>query len=285
MRSVLPVGLLGLVAACGAPAGGGVPEPRPASAQRLPPVVQLLPHGTRLHSHNDYLRLRPLHDALAHGCSSAEADVFLVDGDLLVGHERWQLQPGRTLERLYLEPLRQRWQQHGTVLDDGSSFVLLVDIKADAARVWPVLAAQLSRHRDMLTHFTDTGRDERAVTVVLSGDRPVRQVAALPERLCAIDGRRRDLDSVPPPSPFLMPWISESWRSFCDWDGKDELLPDERVRLSAFVERVHEQGRQARWWGAPDRPESWQVQRELGVDRIGTDRPSAAAAWAATLLR
>jgi putative flavoprotein involved in K+ transport len=36
------------------------------------------------HSHNDYLRPRPLLDALDQGFCGVEADVFLVDGDLLV---------------------------------------------------------------------------------------------------------------------------------------------------------------------------------------------------------
>ena len=33
----------------------------------------------RAHAHNDYRHDRPLHDALAHGFTGIEADVFLVD--------------------------------------------------------------------------------------------------------------------------------------------------------------------------------------------------------------
>jgi hypothetical protein len=40
------------------------------------------------HSHNDYLHRRPLLDALEQGFCGVEADVFLVDGDLLVAHDR-----------------------------------------------------------------------------------------------------------------------------------------------------------------------------------------------------
>jgi hypothetical protein len=39
---------------------------------------------TRAHAHNDYLHARPLFDALDHGFCSVEADVWLVDGKLLV---------------------------------------------------------------------------------------------------------------------------------------------------------------------------------------------------------
>ncbi|MBM4063365.1 MAG: hypothetical protein FJ265_20040, partial [Planctomycetes bacterium] len=48
----------------------------------------------RLHGHNDYLQPEPLLGALALGLGSVEADVFLVDGELRVGHDRGQLRPG-----------------------------------------------------------------------------------------------------------------------------------------------------------------------------------------------
>src|SRR4051812_44226103 len=38
------------------------------------------------HAHNDYLHPRPLFDALDQGFTSVEVDVFLVNGQLLVGH-------------------------------------------------------------------------------------------------------------------------------------------------------------------------------------------------------
>ena len=39
------------------------------------------------HAHNDYEHPRPLLDALDHGFTSVEADVWLVDGELLVAHD------------------------------------------------------------------------------------------------------------------------------------------------------------------------------------------------------
>ncbi|MCS6919603.1 MAG: hypothetical protein NZM28_07520, partial [Fimbriimonadales bacterium] len=47
----------------------------------------------RAHSHNDYWRKRPLQDALECGFCSVEADIFLVDGKLLVGHDTHELRP------------------------------------------------------------------------------------------------------------------------------------------------------------------------------------------------
>src|SRR6266513_381993 len=66
------------------------------------------------HAHNDYEHSRPLFDALDHGFCSVEADIYLVDGQLLVAHDREKVSATRSLQALYLEPLRQRVQQnHG----------------------------------------------------------------------------------------------------------------------------------------------------------------------------
>ena len=58
------------------------------------------------HAHNDYVHARPLLDALDRGYGSVEADIYLVDGALLVAHARDSVRADRTLESLYLAPLR-----------------------------------------------------------------------------------------------------------------------------------------------------------------------------------
>lgn len=232
-----------------------------------------------LHAHNDYLHPGPLQQALAEGFTSVEADVFLVEGELRVGHERWQLRPGRTLTALYLEPLHRRWQAAGEFAPGVTHVQLLVDIKADGAAVYRALVVELSRCRDMLTRFRDDGCTPGAVTVILSGSRPRELVAADPERLCAIDGRLADLTATPPPSPFLVPLISEAWLRVCDWDGKDEPLPEDRARLRELVAKAHAQGRRLRFWGIPDRVECWQELAAAGVDWIGSDRLRDCGAW------
>src|SRR5689334_22425965 len=70
----------------------------------------------RAHAHNDYEHARPLLDALDQGFGSVEADIYLVDGQLLVAHNRQDVKRERTLEKLYLAPLKQRFNQHKEVL-------------------------------------------------------------------------------------------------------------------------------------------------------------------------
>jgi hypothetical protein len=62
----------------------------------------------------------PLYDAFRHGVPSIEADIWLVDGQLLVGHARSDLHPSKTLASLYLDPLLVLINAHntsGTVLE------------------------------------------------------------------------------------------------------------------------------------------------------------------------
>jgi hypothetical protein len=72
--------------------------------------VKALPQA---HAHNDYEHQRPLLDALDHGFTGVEADIWLVNGKLLVAHEEAHIKPERTLEALYLDPLKKRVAENG----------------------------------------------------------------------------------------------------------------------------------------------------------------------------
>src|SRR5712671_1976451 len=101
----------------------------------------------RAHAHNDYEHRRPLFDALDHGFCSIEADVWLIGGQLLVAHDRKNAQPQRTLQTLYLEPLRERIAKNGgRVYRDGPSVILLIDVKSDATNTYVALRNILKRY-------------------------------------------------------------------------------------------------------------------------------------------
>lgn len=70
----------------------------------------------RAHAHNDYDHPRPLFDALDHRFGSVEVDIYLVGDQLLVAHDPVDLDPTRTIESLYLDPLAARVKaNHGSV--------------------------------------------------------------------------------------------------------------------------------------------------------------------------
>ncbi len=238
------------------------------SAGKEPTRVVPLRHA---HAHNDYEHKRPLLDALAHGFCSVEADVFLVDGALLVGHERKDLRPGRTLEKLYLDPLRARVKANGgRVYPGGPTVFLLIDVKTAAKPTFAALDKVLARYDDLLSVTRDGKFEPKAVTVVVSGNCDRAAIAAQKVRRAAIDGRPPDLDSAAPAD--LIPWVSARWGSLFRWKGEGPMPEAERAKLREFVGKAHRHGRLVRFWATAESPAVWRELLDAGVDLINTDR-------------
>lgn len=237
-----------------------------ASAQTVASARPLL----KAHAHNDYLHERPLLDALKHGFCSIEADIFLVDGQLLVAHSFVELRPDRTLEKLYLQPLRERVRQHnGHVYPNETPFTLLIDIKKDGVKTYKALSELLQKYNDVFSHNANGERQERAVTAIISGDRPIKEINADESHIAGIDGRMADIDSDVPVRQ--MPLISDNWRKHFRWAGKGEIPADEATKLKEIVQKVHAKGRRLRFWATPDTPAAWKVLNDANVDLINTD--------------
>ena len=79
----------------------------------------------------------PLKEALDCGICSIEADVVLVNGELLVAHKREEVTPGRTLQSLYLEPLRKRIATPHSGYDDALHALAQFIIDAEKAAGGP----------------------------------------------------------------------------------------------------------------------------------------------------
>jgi hypothetical protein len=238
-----------------------------ATAEEVPTVKPL----SCAHAHNDYRHARPLWDALDHGFCSVEADIYLVDGQLLVGHDRHELRPERTLQELYLDPLRERVRKNGgRVYRDGPSLLLLIDIKSNGAETYSVLRDMLSSYAPMLSRVEQGKPIPGAVEIVISGDRAQELIAADNPRYAGIDGRLTDLGSQSP--AHLMPLISDRWTSHFRWRGRGVMPAEERQKLRAIVRKCHSAGRRVRFWATPELPAVWEELLAAGVDYINTDR-------------
>lgn len=223
------------------------------------------------HAHNDYEHARPLYDALDHGFCSVEADIWLTPDGLLVAHDRKDLKPRRTLQALYLDPLRKLVQSNGGgVFTEGPSFYLLVDVKTEAESTYKALDAVLTQYADILTATKDGKVDRKAVTVILSGNRAVETIAKQPVRFVGIDGRPENLDANPPAD--LYPWISANWTLLFKWKGEGPFPPTEREKLQAMVQQTHGQQRKLRFWATAETEAMWKELLAAGVDYINTDR-------------
>jgi hypothetical protein len=199
-----------------------------------------------------------------------EADIFLVDGKLLVGHTRSELKPERTLESLYLDPLRARLlARRGHVFPGTGTFHLLIDIKTGGEPTYKALAKVLARYSEMISVVRDGKLETKAVDVTISGNRPQELMASESVRYVGIDGRVSDLDSKMP--SHLMPLISDNWNVHFQWKGQGPILQEDRQKLAEMVKKAHARGRQVRFWATPDTVAMWRLLRESGVDRINTD--------------
>lgn len=241
-------------------------EKLPLQAQVQTGSPQYLAHS---HAHNDYEHPHPLTDSLALGFASIEADVWLVDGELCVAHDRAKVDPSRRLDNLYLDPLLQRFMQNeGKLYATGETLILLVDIKSEAEATYRALQQLLTKYRLMLE--VADAKTNPAVKVIVSGNRAIDLIRDDKERLVSVDGRLKDLQTKVDPS--LMPLISDNYRLHFRYLGSGEISDEERAKLRDYVRLVHQNGAQLRFWGTPENESLWKVLREEQVDFIGTDQ-------------
>jgi hypothetical protein len=214
-----------------------------------------------------------------------EADIWLVDGELLIAHDEWQLDPARTLTGLYLDPLLARVRAHRGRVYAGHdlSLQLLIDIKTEGEATYRALSRVLRRYRPMLSVAVPGRVHTGAVTAVISGHRAARQpMEAERVRYAFYDGRLDDLGTGVPAS--FMPLVSDNWTRHFGWTGVGPMPEAERARLRALVAATHGAGQQLRFWATPDAPGPardalWHELLAADVDFLNTDDLPGLAAF------
>ncbi|KAK0668839.1 hypothetical protein QBC41DRAFT_356263 [Cercophora samala] len=165
------------------------------------------------HSHNDYWRRVPLFDALYAGCTGVEADVWLFNNELLVGHDLASLQANRTFESLYVNPIVNILEKqnpktpyyNGTLngvfdVDPSQTLILLIDLKTSGHETWPHVLKQLDplRERGWLSFYQDGEFHPRPVTVVGTGNTPFDLILTPPYPYPSSPSRYTTNSSSPP---------------------------------------------------------------------------------------
>ncbi|GAA2635335.1 phosphatidylinositol-specific phospholipase C/glycerophosphodiester phosphodiesterase family protein [Streptomyces vastus] len=231
----------------------------------------------RAHAHNDYLHPRPLFDALDHRFGSLEADIFLVGDQLLVAHDAVDLDPARTLESLYLDPLARRVKaNHGSVYRRYRKPIqLLIDLKTEGSSTYLELDRHLRRYKHLFTAYAHGRVFPGPVTAVISGDRAARiPMEAQTVRRAFYDGRLADLGS-PAPASFI-PLISDNWTLNFTWRGIGPFPEAERQKLRSIIAAAHSRRQKVRFWATPDlagpaRDALWGELLAADVDYVNTD--------------
>jgi hypothetical protein len=232
----------------------------------LSPLYASTQPFSHAHAHNDYEHDHPLFDALHYGFTSVEADIYLVDGKLLVSHTR-PIFRARTLDQLYLSPLDSIIRtNHGKVYTgyDGP-FYLMIDIKSDGQAVYPVLKEALAHYTALFHSHNSTG----PVIIFLSGNRPKESVLKDRDAPVALDGRPEDVGKGY--TVAVMPVISDTYGKWSTWNGIGRPAPEALQRIRTLAMRVHAEGKKLRLWAIPDNPVAWSELLGAGVDLINTD--------------
>ena len=214
----------------------------------------------KAHAHNDYEHERPFFEAFQLGFGSIEADVYAVNGQLLVGHERNQLSLNRNLKDLYIDPIIRVLKTN----KEGNFHQLLIDSKTSADSTLPLIIAALKPHAEIM--------QQKGFRIVISGNRPKPSQYIESPVWITFDGRS---DERFPTNKVELE--SESMLKFGFWNGQGPIPAGLKEKLKIYVDQVHATGRKVRLWATPDTLLGFQSLLDIGVDYIGTDKLSLLA--------
>jgi alkaline phosphatase len=219
------------------------------------------------HSHNDYEQAIPFRMAYAAGFGSIEADIFLQNGELIVGHDRNEIMAHRTLEEYYIRPLLE-----GLLKNNGHPYAdytrtlqMLIDIKTDSIFTVDTLVALLKKYPQI--------SNNPSVRWVITGNRPDTSRWTSYPSFIWFDGELfRDYNQR---SLSRIAMMSDDLKNYTQWNGKSNIPAGELSRLKELVNKSHKVNKPVRFWDAPDFINAWIQLMHLGVDYLNTDHIKA----------
>lgn len=219
------------------------------------------------HSHNDYEQGTPFFAAYHAHFGSIEADIWEVDGELFVAHDKDQIVAERTLDALYIQPIVSMFcENDGKAWKDKSgTFQLLIDLKSPFETTLALLVEKLS----MYPRVFDPSVNDNAVKIVITGNRPdPSQFEDYPQFIFFDGSLGQDYTEQQRRRVAL---FSGNLADFTRWKGEEQLKDHEEQSIKQIVDSVHALSCKIRFWNAPDTPHAWQTLKNLTVDFINTD--------------
>ena len=219
------------------------------------------------HSHNDYEQAHPFETAYKASFGSIEADIFLVNGKLLVAHSKSELPLNRSLEDLYLKPLLKGLKENRSFpyADTSRQLQMLIDIKTDSLKTLDTLISLLKRYPALI--------QSSKLKWVISGNRPASEDFNSYPDFIWFDGELHKTYSPKALKRILM--LSDNLSRYTHWKGKDTIPEKDSLQLAQIISGAHQLHKPVRFWDAPDFNEAWETLMRLGVDYINTDHIQA----------
>jgi len=235
----------------------------------ISPCLSLSAQYTTLnaHSHNDYENETPFWLAYNNHFGSIESDIWAINGDLFVAHNKSDIKQERSLDILYLQPIinmvrnnkGKAWSNYN------STFQLLIDLKTGVEPTLSLLVEKLKKYPDIF----DPGVNQNAVRIVITGNRPQpADFSKYPDFIYfdGILGQKYNEQQLKRVALY-----SENLRKFTSWNGKGEIIEKDKIRLEYIIDSVHTLNKKIRFWNAPDDINAWNTFINLGIDYINTD--------------
>jgi len=221
------------------------------------------------YAHNDYLHGKPLFEALGNGYTHIEADVFLLKDSLVVAHWFPYLKTNRTLESLYLAPLKQLFGN--TRAGFGiPPLTLVIDIKSSSAKTYQALRPLLEKYSSLLSVVQNGVYKQGRINIVLTGNRPIDLISGETNRLVMLDDLLDQSSARLDNHLFAM--ASCKYSKVLQWAGKGTIPVKEKTGLLKLVKTAHRQGKKVRLWASPENENVWRELLNCGVDYINTDQ-------------
>ncbi len=226
--------------------------------------------GKNAHSHNDYLQSQPFYAAHGNHFASMEIDVFLEGNELYVAHFKKDIDPKRTIESLYLEPLLRQIKLNGNqkAYKDGGKLQFMIDLKTSGEATLRCLEAKLKPIRN----FFDVKNNPDAIRLVISGAAPSAERFKDFDDIFFFDGQRNVAYTTE--QLKRVAFFSASLREFSKWNGLGRMVREDSLKTKNFIDSVHRVGKPVRFWGNPDTKTCWQAFIKMGVDYLNTDSPA-----------
>jgi hypothetical protein len=245
----------------------------------------------------------PVYSALSVGCTSIEADVWLINNTLYVGHETSALTTTRTFNSLYIQPLLDILQRENPktafvtnptkngVFDTSSdqTLALFVDLKTDGPTTWPAVISELEplRSAGYLTTFDGTGVTVGPITVIGTGNTPLNLVQPVQQRDYFYDAHLHLLSTTESNiTAAVSPVASTQFSAQIDAINGTTFNATQMDILSSQIAVAKEKGILARYWDTPAWPirtrnAVWETLLEQGVGLLNADDLPAAAGFGA----
>ena len=147
--------------------------------------------------------------------------------------------------------------------NENSEIYLFVDIKSDGLKAIQKLEEIIAPYKYFLSYVEKDSLHKKAVSIIISGNRPKDYIAKQEKRYFFIDGRLSDIGENL--NSNLYPIISDNFKKKI---GKIQHIE----KINKAVEKCHQENKKIRFWNVKNDEKFWQILNEAQIDLINVDK-------------